>query len=78
MNQINKNKVELALESIRPYLKEDGGDIELLNISENGIVKVKLLGACVDCPMSIMTLRAGVERALMKAVPQIKRVESIN
>ncbi len=78
MNKIDKNKIELALESVRPYLKEDGGDIELLNISDDGIVEVKLLGACIDCPMSIMTLRAGVERALMKAVPQIKRVESIN
>ena len=78
MNQIDKNKVELTLASVRPYLKEDGGDIELMNITEDGIVAVKLLGACVDCPMSIMTLRAGVERALMKAIPQIKRVESIN
>jgi Fe-S cluster biogenesis protein NfuA len=75
---IEKEKVELTLAAIRPYLNEDGGDIELMNITENGIVEVKLLGACVGCPMSIMTLRAGVERALMKAIPQIKRVESIN
>ena len=78
MIKIDKKKVESALESVRPYLKEDGGDIELLNISEDGIVEVKLLGACIDCPMSIMTLRAGVERVLMKSIPQIKRVESIN
>lgn len=78
MIAIDKNNVEKILESIRPFLKEDKGDIELVNISEDGIVEVKLLGACADCPMSTMTLRAGVEKALQKAIPKIKRVESIN
>ncbi|MCB0745414.1 MAG: NifU family protein [Ignavibacteriae bacterium] len=78
MSLIDKNKVEQALASIRPYLNEDNGDIELVNITNNGIVEVRLLGACTDCPMSTMTLRAGVERALINAIPQIKRVESIN
>jgi len=76
--KINKEHVLSVLDSVRPYLKEDGGDVELLNITENGIVEVKLLGACYDCPMSQMTLRAGIERALIKEIPSIKRVEAIN
>lgn len=75
---IQREKVENILSSIRPYLQADEGDIELINITENGIVEVKLLGACADCPLSVMTLRAGVERALMNEIPQIRRVEAIN
>jgi len=75
---IEKNKVEEILNSIRPYLQADEGDIELVNIKPSGIVEVKLLGACADCPLSVMTLRAGVERALMKEIPEIRRVEAIN
>jgi len=75
---INKVKVEKILESIRPYLKDDKGDIKLFNISDDGIVEVELLGACADCPLSMMTLRAGVERALIKEIPEIRRVEAIN
>ena len=75
---IEKEKVEKILSSIRQYLQADEGDIKLININETGIVEVKLLGACVDCPLSLMTLRAGVERALMKEIPEIRRVESIN
>ena len=78
MKTIDRNKVEQILNSIRPYLQADEGDIELVNIKENGIVEVKLLGACNICPLSSMTLRAGVERTLMKEIPDIKRVESIN
>ncbi len=78
MTQIDFNLVEQTLESIRPFLKEDDGDIELVNITNDGIVEVKLIGACASCPMSTMTLRAGVERVLLNAIPQIKRVESIN
>ncbi len=77
MNDI-KQKVESALETIRPYLKADGGDVELINVSEDGIVEVKLTGACVGCPMSQMTLRAGVERAVIREVPGIRRVEAVN
>ncbi|GBD91376.1 fe/S biogenesis protein NfuA [bacterium BMS3Abin04] len=76
--KINKNRVLSVLDSVRPYLKEDEGDVELFNITEDGIVKVKLLGACYDCPMSQMTLRAGIERALIKEIPSIKRVEAIS
>jgi Fe-S cluster biogenesis protein NfuA len=78
MNQVLFEKVEKALETIRPYLKADGGDIELIKVTPEGIVEVKLTGACVDCPMSQMTLRAGVERALIREVPGIKRVEAVN
>lgn len=71
------DEVKAVLESIRPYLKADGGDVELVNVTSEGIVEVKLTGACVDCPMSQMTLRAGIERALIREIPSIKRVESV-
>jgi Fe-S cluster biogenesis protein NfuA len=71
-------KVEKALGTIRPYLNADGGDVELVKVTPEGIVEVKLTGACIDCPMSQMTLRAGVERALIREVPGIRRVEAVN
>lgn len=76
-NTLNE-KVQKALETIRPYLKADGGDVELIQVTPEGIVEVKLTGACVDCPMAQMTLRAGVERALIREVPGIRRVEAVN
>jgi len=69
--------VEQALDKIRPYLQRDGGDIKLIDITEDGIVKVQLTGACHGCPMSQMTLKQGVERALMKEVPGIKEVQAV-
>jgi len=78
MNNILHEKVEKALESIRPYLIADGGNVELVDVTPEGIVEVKLTGACTDCPMSQMTLRAGVERALIREVPGIRRVEAVN
>ncbi|MCF6271223.1 MAG: NifU family protein [Melioribacteraceae bacterium] len=77
MSKISKEKVENALESVRPYLVADGGDVELVGINDDGIVEVRLTGACVGCPMSQMTLRAGIERALMRDIPEIKRVEAV-
>ncbi len=77
MSKISKEKVEDALKSVRPYLVADGGDVELVSINDEGIVEVRLTGACVGCPMSQMTLRAGIERALMRDVPEIKRVEAV-
>lgn len=74
---MEEKNVQDALEKIRPYLQADGGDIELISISDDGIVEVRLLGACGDCPMSQMTLRAGVERALIREVPGIRRVEAV-
>ncbi len=73
-----KENVIKALDAIRPFLQADSGDIELVEITGDGIVKVKLTGACDICPMSQMTLRAGIERALMREVPGIRRVESVN
>ena len=78
MNEVLYQKVEKALQTIRPYLKADGGDVELVQVTNEGIVEVKLTGACSDCPMSQMTLRAGVERALIREVPGIRRVEAVN
>lgn len=78
MSDILHDKVLKALETIRPYLKADGGDVELVKVSPEGIVEVKLTGACSDCPMSQMTLRAGVERALIREVPGIRRVEAVS
>jgi Fe-S cluster biogenesis protein NfuA len=71
-----QERVLKAMERIRPYLQSDGGDIELVEISEDLTVKVKLTGACYGCPYSMMTLKSGVEQALMKEVPEIKGVIS--
>jgi Fe-S cluster biogenesis protein NfuA len=71
-----KERVIKALEKVRPYLQSDGGDIELLEITSDLSVKVKLTGACHGCPYSMQTLKAGVEQAIMKEVPEIKRVIS--
>lgn len=71
-----KTRVNEALKTIRPYLQSDGGDVQLVQVTEDGIVEVKLLGACGSCPMSQMTLRAGIERALMRNIPEIRRVEA--
>lgn len=75
---INREDIVKALDSIRPFLQADDGDVELVDISDDGIIKVKLTGACEVCPMSVMTLRAGIERALMRQVSGIKRIEAIN
>ncbi|MGO9566357.1 MAG: NifU family protein [Desulfomonilaceae bacterium] len=71
-----RSQIEAALEKIRPSLQQDGGDIELVDVSEDGVVTVRLTGACGGCPMSQMTLRHGVERLLREHVPDISRVES--
>ena len=73
-----KNEIQKALSNIRPYLQADNGDIELVDVSEDGIVKVRLLGACEICPLSSMTLRAGIERAIMREVPAVKRIEAVS
>ena len=72
-----KQEVEQALAKIRPFLQRDGGDIQLIDVTDDGIVKVQLTGACQGCPMSQMTLKQGVERALIKEVPGVKEVHSI-
>ncbi len=71
-----KKAVEQALSKIRPMLRRDGGDIELVEVTD-GIVKVRLTGACKGCPMSQMTLKQGVEKLLMKEVPGLKQVQAV-
>ena len=71
-----RESVEKALQKIRPSLQADGGDIELIDI-QDGVVKVKLTGACSGCPMSQMTLKMGVERVLKEVVPEVKGVEAV-
>ena len=71
-----KKSVEQALEKIRPLLQRDGGDIELVEVN-NGVVKVRLTGACKGCPMSQMTLKQGVEKLLLKEVPGLKEVQAV-
>lgn len=69
-----KEKVEQALNKVRPSLQADGGSVELVDVSADGIVKVKLTGACGSCPMSTMTLQYGVKKAIMDAIPEVKDV----
>ncbi|MGD0583196.1 MAG: NifU family protein [Bacteroidales bacterium] len=73
-----RERVINALERVRPYLQSDGGDISLVEITEDNTVRVKLQGACHGCPYSIQTLKAGVEQALLKEVPEIKQVVSVD
>ncbi|MGF7041973.1 NifU family protein [Mucilaginibacter lappiensis] len=72
------SQVEAALDTIRPYLEADGGNVSVEEITPEGVVKLKLLGSCGSCPMSIMTLKAGIEEAIKKAVPEITAIEAIN
>jgi Fe-S cluster biogenesis protein NfuA len=72
-----EKKINESLDAVRPFLQLDRGDVEFVKFDRDGIVEVRLLGACKLCPMSAMTLRAGIERALMRDLPEVKRVESI-
>jgi len=72
-----KERVQAALDKVRPHLQADGGDVELVDITEGNVVKVRLKGACGSCPMSQMTLKMGIERFLKKEVPEVKAVESV-
>lgn len=71
-------KVNITLEELRPFLHADGGDMEIAEITDDAIVKVRLIGACSSCSMSMMTIKAGLEEALKKIAPEIKAVEAIN
>ena len=73
-----RRQIEEGLDTIRPYLMADGGSVRLLNITDDLVVELELMGACGTCPMSTMTLRAGIEQALKRAVPKITRVEAVN
>ncbi|GIV38391.1 MAG: hypothetical protein KatS3mg033_0191 [Thermonema sp.] len=71
-------RIEAALDNIRPYLETDGGNIRVVEVTDDLVVKLELLGACSSCPMSSMTFKAGVEEAIRKAVPEIKAIEAVN
>jgi Fe-S cluster biogenesis protein NfuA len=71
-----EEEVIKAIDSVRPYLQADDGDVEFIELTPDGIVKVKFTGACSVCPLSQMTLRAGIERSLLRQVPGIRRVEA--
>ncbi len=73
-----KSRVEKALDSIRPYLEADGGNVEVKEITDDMTVKLELVGACSSCPMSSMAFKAGLEEAILRSVPEIKKVEALN
>ena len=72
-----KDRVQKAINQIRPNLQADGGDVELVDVADDGVVKVRLTGACKGCPMSQMTLKMGIEKFLKKEVPEVKEVLSV-
>ncbi len=74
---LTSQEIEVSLSRLRIFLAIDGGDVQLVQVKDNGIIEVRLLGSCVGCPMSLMTLRAGIERALMIEHPEVKRVEQV-
>lgn len=72
------SRVETALDSIRPYLEADGGNVRVIDITEDNILRLEFVGACGNCPMSTMTFKAGVEEAIKRAVPEIINIEVVN
>nr|WP_157466113.1 NifU family protein [Belliella baltica] len=72
------DKIEQALDNIRPYLEADGGNVRVVELTDEMVLRLELTGACSSCPMSTMTLKAGVEEAIKRAIPEIIRVEAIN
>ncbi|RKY35093.1 MAG: NifU family protein [Candidatus Omnitrophota bacterium] len=72
-----KEKVEKVLQEIRPYLQAEGGDVELVDVTQEGVVKLKLKGACGACPMSTYTLKLGIEQKLKEKIPEVKEVEQV-
>jgi Fe-S cluster biogenesis protein NfuA len=72
-----REKVEQTLNLVRPQLEADGGGVDLVDVDDEGVVSVRLTGACAGCPMSTMTLKMGIERILMKQVPDVKRVRAV-
>lgn len=72
-----RDRIQAALDQVRPALQADGGDVELVNVGDDGVVSVRLTGACGGCPMSTMTLKAGIEKALKEQVPEVKEVVSV-
>jgi Fe-S cluster biogenesis protein NfuA len=73
-----KEQIEFALDTIRPYLEADGGNVRIVELTDDMVLKLELLGSCGSCPMSTMTLKAGVEEAIKRAITEIIRVEAVN
>lgn len=73
-----REQIEFALDTIRPYLEADGGNVRIVELTEDKVLKIEMLGNCGSCPMSTMTLKAGVEEAIKRAIPEITRVEAVN
>ncbi|SHN34925.1 Fe-S cluster biogenesis protein NfuA, 4Fe-4S-binding domain [Cyclobacterium lianum] len=73
-----KEQIEMALDTIRPYLEADGGNVKVIGLTEEMVLQLELTGTCSSCPMSTMTLKAGVEEAIKKAIPEISKVEAVN
>ena len=71
-------RIEMSLDTMRPYLRNDGGDVEIVELTEDMELKLRLLGNCESCPQSIFTMKAGSEEAVLKSVPEVKVVEAIN
>ena len=74
---LSREKVQEVLDKVRPSLQADGGDCELINVREDGVVEVRLQGACGSCPMSTLTLKAGIERVMKEVIPEVKEVISV-
>ena len=72
-----RDKVEKVIEEVRPSLQADGGDVELINVTDEGVVEVELQGACAGCPMSQMTLKNGIEKKLKAEIPEVKEVKAV-
>jgi Fe-S cluster biogenesis protein NfuA len=77
MNELFQ-RVDKALDGIRPYLQADGGNVQLLEVTSDMVVRLKLLGSCENCSMSMMTMKAGIEKTIQKAIPEIVRVEAVS
>lgn len=77
MNQDLTHRVQQALDTMRPFLKADGGDAQIIDVTKDMLVRIKLLGTCSTCDLSKMTMKAGIEQAIIKAVPEIRAVEAV-
>jgi Fe-S cluster biogenesis protein NfuA len=77
MTETLEHRILTALDKVRPFLQEDGGDVDFVRMREDGILELSWTGTCKRCPMNPLTLRAGVERTIMKEVPEVRRVEAV-
>jgi len=78
MNSELRERLEFALDTIRPYLEADGGNVRIVELTDDMVLKIEMMGSCGSCPMSTMTLKAGIEEAIKRAIPEIVRVEAVN